>query len=85
MLLSEGEETMLHWLAEEYGLSASDVIRTMIRNEYATRSYENRQIARGHMPPRPLLITSGGPTIVRGADVVTTKSIKKGRGAKAAK
>jgi|HubBroStandDraft_6_1064221.scaffolds.fasta_scaffold2133237_1 hypothetical protein len=34
MLLSEDEETMLRELAEEQGVSASDVVRTLVRNAH---------------------------------------------------
>jgi hypothetical protein len=33
--LSEDERTMLEALAEKAGLSASDIVRTLIRREYA--------------------------------------------------
>lgn len=51
MLLSNDEDTMLRWLADADGLTASDYLRTTIRREYASRQRE-RNLER--VPPRPL-------------------------------
>lgn len=37
MRLSSAEREMLDWLAERDGLSASDVLRQLVRREYVTR------------------------------------------------
>jgi hypothetical protein len=37
MLLSDGEDSMLRAIAEADGLSASDVVRQMIRREFMNR------------------------------------------------